>query len=39
MKLTIKEVHEKFEDEILKRVDLQEKNKQEQINKMDMLEK
>ena len=39
MKLTVKEVHEKFEDEIQKRVDLQEKNKLEQINKMDQLEK
>jgi hypothetical protein len=39
MKLNIKEIHEKFEEEIRKRVEIQDKNRQDQNMKMEILEK
>lgn len=39
MKSNIKEIHDKFEEEIQKKVELQEKNKHEQDIRLEILEK
>lgn len=39
MKNNMKEIHDKFEEEIQKRLDIQEKNRHDQDMRMEILEK